>query len=63
MISPASDPPTEEEWARADVVVIKREDVQIVGLRKELTKDHVPYTQTVWLTFAQLRGLTIDTVL
>lgn len=53
-------PPTEQEWAQAEVTVIRTGEPPIIGLRKELQKDGVPYTQTVWLTIGQLRGLAIE---
>ncbi len=53
-------PPNEHEWAIAEVTVIKLGDPPIIGLRKDVRKNGVPYTQTVWLTIPQLRGLAID---
>ena len=32
----------------------------IIGLKKDVRKNDVPYTQTVWLTVTQLRGLAIE---
>ena len=55
-----SPPPTELEWAQADVHVIRLHEVSVIGLRKDVVKNGVPYSQTVWLTFAQLRGLAIE---
>lgn len=52
--------PTEQEWAKADVQVIKLSNPPIIGLRKDVRKNDVPYTQTVWLTIPQLRGLAIE---
>jgi hypothetical protein len=55
--------PTPEEWSKADVTVIqeiKEGRPPIIGLRKNVRKDDVPYSQTVWLTPPQLRGLAID---
>ncbi len=53
-------PPTETEWAHAEVQVIRLGDSPIIGLKKDLRKNDVPYTQTVWLTIPQLRGLAIE---
>ena len=53
-------PPTEHEWVQAEVQVIKVGEPPIIGLRKDVRKNGVPYTQTVWLTIPQLRGLAIE---
>lgn len=56
------EPPTEAEWPKEEVTVIKLgSDPQTIGLRKEVTKNGMPYKQTVWLTVVQVRGLTIQT--
>ena len=60
-MDPSYPPPTEHEWAAADVQVVRRDDPPIIGLRKDLEKNGIPYTQTVWLTVPQLRGLAIKT--
>jgi len=52
------EPPTPQEWAQTEVIVIK--EGRIIGLRKTLSKNGVPYTQTVWFTVTQLRGLAIE---
>ena len=59
-MDPTYPPPTEQEWANADVQVIKLGDPPIIGLKKDVRKNDVPYTQTVWLTIGQLRGLAIE---
>lgn len=52
--------PTESEWASAPVQVIRIKDSFVIGLRKDLEKNGIPYTQTVWLTIPQLRSLAIE---
>ena len=52
--------PTEIEWASMPIQVIRIENSPIIGLRKEIEKNNVPYTQTVWLTIPQLRALAIE---
>ncbi|MFV0442883.1 MAG: hypothetical protein ACK5Q5_04855 [Planctomycetaceae bacterium] len=59
-MDPSYPPPTEREWAEADAQVIRLGDARIIGLRKDVTKNGVPYSQTVWLTIGQLRGLAIE---
>ena len=59
-MDPKYPPPTELEWAKVDVQVIRIGNSPIVGLKKDLRKNDVPYTQTVWLTVPQLRGLAIE---
>ena len=59
-MDPSYPPPTEHEWAAADVQVVRLDDPPIIGLRKDLEKNGVPYRQTVWLTVPQLRGLAIE---
>lgn len=59
-MDPKYPPPTEIEWANAEVQVIRFDNSPIIGLRKDLEKNNVPYTQTVWLTIPQLRGLAIE---
>lgn len=54
--------PTRLEWARADAEFIRIDAEGIVGLRKSLSKNGVPYSQTVWFTFDQLRALGIDSL-
>ena len=49
-MDPKYPPPTEIEWAKAEVQVIRFSNSPIIGLRKDLEKNNVPYTQTVWLT-------------
>lgn len=53
-------PPTEQEWAQAEVAVIRQGTPPIIGLRKQMRKNGVPYSQTVWLTVTQLRALAIE---
>jgi hypothetical protein len=60
MNRPSYEPPTPAEWAKAVVIVIKEGEPPIIGLRKNVTKNGVPYSQTVWLTVTQLRGLAIE---
>lgn len=62
-MDPSYPPPTEQEWAEASVEVIRLNDERIVGLRKDLEKNGVPYSQTVWLTLTQLRAVAIDVAL
>ncbi|WP_145201240.1 hypothetical protein [Thalassoglobus polymorphus] len=59
-MDPTYPPPTEQEWAAAEVQVIRIEGSPIIGLRKDIRKNDVPYVQTVWLTVPQLRGLAIE---
>lgn len=59
-MDPTYPPPTEHEWANADVQVVKLGEPPIIGLKKDLRKNDVPYTQTVWLTVTQLRALAIE---
>ncbi len=59
-MDPKYPPPTEIEWANAEIKVIRINDSPIIGLRKDLRKNDVPYTQTVWMTIPQLRGLAIE---
>ena len=59
-MDPSYPPPTEHEWANAEVQVIRIDQPPIVGLKKDVMKNGVPYSQTVWLTIPQLRGLAIE---
>lgn len=38
------------------LIVIRERQPPILGLRKNVTRNCVPYSQTAWLTPAQLRG-------
>lgn len=53
-------PPTPEEWARAQVKVGKHGEPMILCLQKDVVKDGVQYTQKIWLTPSQLRGMAIE---
>jgi len=54
-------PPTEAEWALANATVIKVEsDPMRIGVRKNVVKNGVPYSQTVWMTIGQFRGICIE---
>lgn len=60
-MDPMTNPqPTEQEWAQADVKVIKFENSPIIGLQKEVLKNGDPYVQTVWMTLPQLRAVAIE---
>jgi hypothetical protein len=59
-MAPTYPPPTEHELARANVQVIRLDQPPIIGLKKDLEKNGVPYSQTVWFTIPQLRGLAIE---
>jgi hypothetical protein len=61
MKPPSYDPPTQLEWAHANATVIKQDgDPILIGIRKEIEKNGVPYSQTVWMTIGQFRGICID---
>ncbi len=53
-------PPTELEWANANVEAIRVSGARIVGLKKTIERHDTAYSQTVWLTLVQLKGLAID---